>query len=336
MTQLTIDVGGTFTDCLVLDDAGQLQRFKASTTPNDPTEGFFAAVAKAAGHYRQSLEQFLGDVEQIVHGTTLGTNILITGRGAKVGMITTKNFRDVLEMRRGIRNLHGSMFDMFVEPYKSLVPRNLSLGVEERTLYTILAKPVPRYEYLIGKLTGVLLLLAISLLAMSALFFAVLFLREQMLINLTLRETAGLPPEQIQEALRILKASAFNASLLPGIVIIFLKASLLASLTLFISTFATSNIFTVVVMVFIYFIGHLQSTAREYWLQEHGGGWLVKTFLALVALAFPDLQLFNLVDDIVAGTVIPLALFAKTATIGFFYTGFYLLLAWTVFYRREL
>lgn len=136
MKQLTIDVGGTFTDCLVLEESGQLQRFKASTTPDDPTRGFFAAVGKAATHFGQTLEQFLGDVEQIVHGTTLGTNILITERGAKVGTITTKGFRDVVEMRRGIRNLHGSMFDMFIEPYQPLVPRYLSLGVEERTLYT--------------------------------------------------------------------------------------------------------------------------------------------------------------------------------------------------------
>ena len=121
----------------------------------------------------------------------------------------------------------------------------------------------------------------------------------------------GCGPNKFRKPLDRLKASAFNANLLPGIVIIYLKAALLAALTLFISTFATSNIFTVVVMVFIYFIGHLQSTAREYWLQEHGGGWLVKTFLALVALVFPDLQLFNLVDDIVAGTAIPMALFAQ-------------------------
>ena len=213
-----------------------------------------------------------------------------------------------------------------------LLPRD----VEDRTIYTILAKPVPRYEYLIGKLAGVLLLLALSVLAMSALFFAVLFVREQMLISTTLREATGLPPEQIQEAIGRLKASAFNANLLPGVMIIFLKASLLASLTLFISTFATSNIFTVVVMVFIYFIGHLQGTAREYWLQEHGGGWLVKTFLAFVALAFPDLQLFNLVDDMVAGTAIPMALFAKTAVLGVVYTSVYLFFAWVSFHGKEL
>ncbi len=136
MKQLTIDVGGTFTDCLVLEESGLLQRFKASTTPGDPTGGFFDAVGKAARHYRQSLNGFLGTVEQVVHGTTLGTNILITERGAKVGMITTRGFRDSLEMRRGIKNLHGSMFDVFIEPYKPLVPRYRRLGVEERTLYT--------------------------------------------------------------------------------------------------------------------------------------------------------------------------------------------------------
>ncbi|MCC6887519.1 MAG: hydantoinase/oxoprolinase family protein [Hyphomicrobiales bacterium] len=135
MKQLAIDVGGTFTDCLVLDESGQLQRFKAPTTPDDPSRGFFAAVTKAAGHYGQSLTGFLADVEQIVHGTTLGTNILITGRGAKVGMITTKGFRDSIEMRRGVKNLHGSMFDVFIAPYQPLVPRYLRLGVEERTLW---------------------------------------------------------------------------------------------------------------------------------------------------------------------------------------------------------
>ena len=213
-----------------------------------------------------------------------------------------------------------------------LLPRDL----EDRTIYTILAKPVPRYEYLIGKLAGVLLLLGLSILAMSAVFLAVLFVREEMLVKETLRQSAGLRPEQVQEALRGLKGSAFNANLFPGIVIIYLKASLLAALTLFISTFATSNIFTIVVMVFIYFIGHLQATAREYWLQEHGAGWLAKTFLAVVALAFPDLQLFNLVDDIVAGTAIPTGLFLQTVVLGCVYTSIYLFFAWVAFHGREL
>lgn len=136
MKQLTIDVGGTFTDCLCLDESGSLHRFKASTTPGDPTEGFFSAVSKAAAFFGCSLSEFLGEVERIVHGTTLGTNALIVRRGAKVGMITTEGFRDVIEMRRGIKSLHGSIFDQFVEPYEPIVPRYLRLPVEERIRYT--------------------------------------------------------------------------------------------------------------------------------------------------------------------------------------------------------
>jgi len=111
---------------------------------------------------------------------------------------------------------------------------------------------------------------------------------------------------------------------------------MLAALTLFVSTFATANIFTIVVMAFVYFIGHLQAIAREYWLQGHSSGVVTRVFLAVVALFFPDLQAFNLVDDIVAGTAISLAVFAKTAVLGVFYTVIYTLLAAFVFYGKEL
>lgn len=207
---------------------------------------------------------------------------------------------------------------------------------EDRTIYTILAKPVPRSEYLLGKLLGVILLLALSVTIMGAVFLVVLNLREHAVLNETASQMSGAPPAQIAEALAAIRASAFNVNLLSGIAIIFVKACLLASLTLFVSTFATTTIFTTIVMVCVYFIGHLQGIAREYWLQNNSAGWLTKTFLGLVTLLFPDLQLFNLTDDIVVGTAIPSALFAKTVTLGFFYSGFYLLLSWAVFYRKEL
>ena len=144
------------------------------------------------------------------------------------------------------------------------------------------------------------------------------------------------PREQVDEALRAVRSSGLNLDLFPGIIIIYLKACLLAALTLFVSTFATTNIFTIVVMAFIYFIGHLQATAREYWLQEHSSGWITHVFLAIVALLFPDLQAFNLVDDIVAGTAISLGVFLKTAVLGAFYTTIYTVLAVFVFYGKEL
>jgi ABC-type transport system involved in multi-copper enzyme maturation permease subunit len=214
--------------------------------------------------------------------------------------------------------------------------RMIPQDMEDRTIYTILAKPVPRSEYLLGKLLGVLVLLALSVFIMSALFFVVLNLREQAVLSETARQMAGAPPEQMADALAAVRASAFNVNLLSGIALILVKSFLLASLTLFVSTFATTTIFTTIVMVFVYFIGHLQAIAREYWLQTNSGGWMTRTLLGLVALLFPDLQLFNLSDDIVAGTAIPLTLFAKTIALGSFYTGFYFLLAWSVFYRKEL
>ncbi|HEY9419531.1 MAG TPA: hypothetical protein VIP49_05030 [Candidatus Udaeobacter sp.] len=213
-----------------------------------------------------------------------------------------------------------------------LIPQD----IEDRTVYTILAKPVPRFEYLLGKIGGVLLLLAISIVVMSAVFLAVLYIREQSVLHMTLRQMSSAPREQVDDALRAVRSSGLNLDLFPGIIIIYLKACLLAALTLFVSTFATTNIFTIVVMVFIYFIGHLQATAREYWLQEHSSGWITHVFLAIVALLFPDLQAFNLVDDIVAGTVISLGVFLKTAILGAFYTTIYTLLAVFVFYGKEL
>ena len=214
--------------------------------------------------------------------------------------------------------------------------RLLPQEIEDRTIYTILAKPVPRFEYLAGKLSGVLLVLVISTMVMTTLFLGVLYLREQAAIAETTRQMFGLPGEQVAEALRVIRAGTFNVNLLPGIAIIYVKGALIASLTLFISTFATSNIFTVVVTVFVYFIGHLQATAREFWLQEQGGGWPSRTFLAFVALVFPDLQQFNLADEIVAGAAIPLSLFLKTIALGCFYVLLYLLLSAAVFTEKEL
>jgi len=213
-----------------------------------------------------------------------------------------------------------------------LIPQD----IEDRTVYTILAKPVPRLEYVLGKIAGVLLLLAISVVLMSAAFLTVLYLREQTVLHITMRQMSAAPREQLEDALRGVRASALNINLLPGIIIIYLRSCLLAALTLFVSTFATTNIFTIVVMASIYFIGHLQATAREYWLQTHASGLITRIFLAVVALLFPDLQAFNLVDDIVAGTAISLGLFFKTALLGIFYTTIYTLLAAFVFYGKEL
>src|SRR5438132_2067755 len=86
--------------------------------------------------------------------------------------------------------------------------RMLPQDIEDRTVYTILAKPVPRFEYVVGKLAGVLLLLAISTLVMSAMFLVALYTREQTVLHATLRQMSAAPREQVDDALRAVRASS--------------------------------------------------------------------------------------------------------------------------------
>src|SRR6202022_4709753 len=92
-----------------------------------------------------------------------------------------------------------------------LIPQD----VEDRTVYTILAKPVPRFEYLLGKLAGVLLLLAISIVLMSAMFLVVLYGREQTVLHETARQMSSLPHQQLDDALRGARFSALTIDTLP-------------------------------------------------------------------------------------------------------------------------
>ncbi|NKB36840.1 MAG: hydantoinase/oxoprolinase family protein [Gammaproteobacteria bacterium] len=123
-----VDVGGTFTDFLVSDDSGNAEIYKTSTTPKDPTIGFFRGLEKAADAHKLSLDDFLLQVDTIVHGTTITTNATLTGDGAVTGFITTDGFRDVLNMRRGLRE---RQFEKYEAP-PLLVPRHRVMTVRER------------------------------------------------------------------------------------------------------------------------------------------------------------------------------------------------------------
>ncbi|MBI2360910.1 MAG: hydantoinase/oxoprolinase family protein [Deltaproteobacteria bacterium] len=137
MLKTAIDVGGTFTDCLVLDEQGQIHQFKSPTIPDDPALGLINVLKKTATFFKMELPEFMSNVGLfIAHGSTLATNALLTGRIAKVGLMATKGFRDTIEIRRGYKNIRTSRFNVFVPPYKPLVPRYLRIPVEERILST--------------------------------------------------------------------------------------------------------------------------------------------------------------------------------------------------------
>jgi hypothetical protein len=105
---------------------------------------------------------------------------------------------------------------------------------------------------------------------------------------------------------------------------------------LLLSTFATSWIFTILVSVVIYLIGHVQPIAREYWLSSVTVGSGTKIFLALISLVFPDMTAFNLIDDIVVGNAVAFGLFVRTAALGVTYIVIYFLAGYFLFSAKEL
>ena len=124
-----IDVGGTFTDCVLVQADGSTVVEKTFTTPEDPSKGVLDGLEKLASKAGLPIKDFLATVIRIVHGTTITTNAVLTGRGAKTGFITTEGFRDVLLMRRGVRE---EQFNSKCAPPAPLVPRHLSYTVTER------------------------------------------------------------------------------------------------------------------------------------------------------------------------------------------------------------
>jgi N-methylhydantoinase A len=129
MFRIGIDVGGTFTDLVAVDDAGEVTIAKAASTPADPSVGVMAGLERLAGALGLDLGGLLGETERIVHGTTVATNALLERKGARVGLLTTAGHRDVLEMREGLKD---DRYDLRQPPPEPLVPRQLRLGVRER------------------------------------------------------------------------------------------------------------------------------------------------------------------------------------------------------------
>ena len=127
--KLGIDVGGTFTDFILISGIGDTIVHKTLSTPGDPSIGVLNGIRDLSEIIKVDLEEFVGRIETIVHGTTVATNALLTLKGAKTALVTTKGFRDALEMRRGVREEQYNNHYHNVIP---LVPRYLRLTVDER------------------------------------------------------------------------------------------------------------------------------------------------------------------------------------------------------------
>src|ERR1700683_2901922 len=133
-----VDIGGTFTDCVGIDPDGRLHYAKAlSTHDTDASEGVISALDELARATGQSTSELLGQTTRLGHGTTIGTNLLVERRGAKVGLITTAGHRDVLSMMRGAGRTAGIPIDRVVAVRATstpapLVARSAIAEVQER------------------------------------------------------------------------------------------------------------------------------------------------------------------------------------------------------------
>ena len=130
--RVAIDTGGTFTDCVWIDSKNCLRMLKVFSTPADPSQAIIAALRKI--NHKGSLI--------ILHGTTVGTNALLERKGARTALVTTAGFEDAIEIGRQAR---PKLYDFFFDRIEPLVPKDLRLGIEERTASDgqILAPPSP-------------------------------------------------------------------------------------------------------------------------------------------------------------------------------------------------
>ena len=132
-----IDIGGTFTDCAIVDRAGKLLTTKVPSTPQDFARGMLDALGAGAEALGLSLEGFCRDIRFLSHGTTVGTNTIIQKKGARVGLITTRGHEDAIHIMRGSRGYNGRDIRKVVHfPETSkpapIVPKKRIRGVSER------------------------------------------------------------------------------------------------------------------------------------------------------------------------------------------------------------
>jgi len=129
MLSIGVDVGGTFTDLVAIDQSGRVVFAKSVSTPQDQSIGVMAGLDELARRLDLSRAEMLATTARLVHGTTVATNVLLERKGARVALLTTEGHRDILEMREGLK---GDRYNLRMPPPEPLVPRERRFGVRER------------------------------------------------------------------------------------------------------------------------------------------------------------------------------------------------------------
>jgi ABC-type Na+ efflux pump permease subunit len=220
-----------------------------------------------------------------------------------------------------------------------LIPKD----VEDRTLYTILCKPVPRLEYLLGKLTGVVWLIFISLVCMDVLFCTVLHLKQKSIVEQQIESLEGRRytsqedhERAVAEVIDLAERQGVRWNLQSAVYAIFLKSVVLAVVALLMSAVASSTLFTIMSSLAIMIIGHAQAMARDYLMDPQSHAVLPRLVSGAVALIFPDFKSFDVVDAVILGDTVPFTADLQMTGLTAVYLTLYLLAAWVIFADKEL
>jgi ABC-type Na+ efflux pump permease subunit len=246
----------------------------------------------------------------VLVGCSVSVSALATP-GLDASRLFAEQIKFVKDFGTGAIGLFG--FAIALLSTAQLLPQEL----HNRTIYTILAKPVRRAEFLFGKFLGVVLLLALSVALMSLAFAAALYGQEVKDLGLVDDSynvgKAGWNSSPVlvsmyQQDREDVKRQIRDPQLVEAILLIFAKLVMTAGIALFISTFATSAIFTIVTTFMIYLIGHMETVARQVWLGRGAETGIVQSgFIGLISLVIPDMNSFSIVDEILAGNRVPWA-----------------------------
>lgn len=234
----------------------------------------------------------------------------------------------------GLGAMHVSSIIFAIASTALLLPRDL----EDRTLYTILSKPVPRHEYLIGKLLGVLLLIAGALIFMDVVFSIVLWLKQTMLASAAvgeLHKEQQDTPENIAAAMAYMNHYGLTWSVHAEVWMAFLRAAVVTALTLLISSFASTTLFTIIT-AFGFTVAGFGMPLMKKWLLPGPHGFKERTIGRLMNIVCPDLSLFDLSGPASRGTAIPPEVLLNLTGMALLYVGAYLFVCYLFFMDKEL
>ncbi len=142
MKRMGVDVGGTFTDFIYVDDSGKIEVYKTSTTPSDPSVGMMEGINAIC----EKLQIAHNEIDEIFHGTTIATNMVLEHKGARAGMITTKGYRDIIHIARHKRPTNFSIVEDIPWQKYPVCARRDRYGVSERVVAPDGAELIPLDE----------------------------------------------------------------------------------------------------------------------------------------------------------------------------------------------